>query len=48
VQYNTNQANITGCCRKNRESAGKHPITGEKLRWMYYKDYIKDKNSKAS
>lgn len=27
--------------RGGTKSAGKHPETGEKLRWMYYKDYIK-------
>lgn len=25
----------------SRKSAGKHPITKEKLHWMYYKDYLK-------
>ena len=28
----------------NHKYAGKHPITGEKLRWMYYDDYIKEFN----
>ena len=25
-------------------TAGKHPITGEPLRWMFYDDYLKIKN----
>lgn len=37
-----NKANIAGCC-KNRpkyNSAGKHPETGEKLKWMYYEEWL--------
>ena len=36
-------SHITG----KTKSAGKHPITGEKLHWMYYEDYLKlqEKNS---
>lgn len=30
-------SNINECCRNKRQSAGKHPITGEKLKWEYYK-----------
>ena len=26
--------------RKETRSAGKHPETGERLRWMYYDDYV--------
>lgn len=32
---------ITLCCKGKRKSAGKHPITKEKLKWMYYRDYTK-------
>lgn len=32
---------IGNCCRGKRKHAGKHPVTGEPLRWMYYEDYIK-------
>ena len=32
---------ILKCCRGNSKTSGKHPITGEKLHWMYYKDYLK-------
>lgn len=27
---------IASCCQGERKSAGKHPITGEKLVWRYY------------
>ena len=30
-------SNINDCCRNKRQSAGKHPITKEKLKWEYYK-----------
>lgn len=30
------------CCKGKQKSAGKHPITGEPLKWMYYEDYIKE------
>ena len=35
------QSAISGCCNKRSKSAGKDKITGEKLRWMYYDDYLK-------
>lgn len=41
IRYNVPQSNITNCCRGKLKSAGKHPITGEKLVWMYYKNYLK-------
>lgn len=31
---------ISNNCRGKTKSAGKHPITGEKLKWMYYEDYV--------
>jgi len=33
-------------CSNKRKSAGKHPETGEPLKWMYYDEYVKlkDKN----
>ena len=34
---------ISACCRGKLKSAGKDPITGKKLRWMYYDDYLKNK-----
>lgn len=30
---------IFQCCKGVREYAGKHPVTGEKLQWMYLNDY---------
>lgn len=35
-------ANIAAACKGKRKIAGKHPITGEGLKWMYYDDYIKE------
>lgn len=32
---------ISSCCRGEQETAGVHLITGEKLKWMYYDDYLK-------
>lgn len=31
---------VSECCKGRRKSSGKHPITGEKLVWMYYQDYL--------
>ena len=39
--HNAYPSNIARCCNGKAGSAGKHPITGEKLVWMYYKDYLK-------
>ena len=30
-------SNITSCCKGRQKSTGKHPVTGEKLVWKYYK-----------
>lgn len=41
---------IIKCCKKECDFAGKHPITGEKLVWMYkedYEEYIKQQNQSA-
>ena len=40
-KYGTYQQHISKCCNGKVRSAGKHPITGEKLVWMFYKDYLK-------
>ncbi len=32
---------ISKCCRGKAKSAGKHSITGEPLKWMYYEEYLK-------
>lgn len=34
-------AGIISCCKGKYHSSGKHPITQEPLKWMYYNDYIK-------
>ena len=41
IRYNTQQNNITNCCKGKLKSAGRHPTTNEPLVWMYYKDYLK-------
>lgn len=35
-----NAFNIAICCKGKVKSAGKHPTTGEALRWMYYEEYL--------
>lgn len=35
-----NNCGIVSCCQNKFKYAGRHPETGEKLQWMYYKDYI--------
>ena len=37
-KYNIYNGDIVNCCKKKRKSAGKHPITGEKLKWEYLKE----------
>jgi group I intron endonuclease len=39
--YNCNKNCVSACCRGKISYAGKHPITGEKLVWMKYEDYLK-------
>ena len=39
-KYNICYSSISECCRYKRKSAGKHPETGEKLKWMYYDEYL--------
>ena len=33
LKTNTQVAHISKCCKGKRKSAGKHPITGERLKW---------------
>ena len=35
-KYNIHQSHICHCCKNQRKSAGKHPITGEKLKWAHH------------
>ena len=44
---NIKNQNISWCCLGKAKSAGKHPITGEKLHWVYYEDYLKQQNKIA-
>ena len=34
-KYDINHKNIYACCKGERKSAGKHPVTNEKLVWEY-------------
>lgn len=36
---------IVNCCTGKYYTSGKHPITKEPLRWMYYEDYLKSTTS---
>lgn len=33
-----NSSNISRCCKGERKTAGKDPVTGESLRWEYYEE----------
>lgn len=37
----TKSSSITACCKGKLKTAYKHPLTGERLKWMYYEDYLK-------
>jgi len=39
-KYYISPSGISSCCNGKQKSAGKHPETGEKLKWMYYDEYI--------
>jgi DNA-directed RNA polymerase subunit RPC12/RpoP len=44
IYYNLKSlTSITNCCQGKTKSAGKDPITNEKLHWKYYEDYIQEK-----
>lgn len=36
---------INNCLNGDSKTSGKHPITNEKLHWMYYKDYLELNNN---
>ena len=36
-KYNIGTGDICSCCRGKLKSAGKHPVTGEKMVWEYEK-----------
>lgn len=37
-KYNVHSSDISRCCTGKRKSAGKHPVTGEKLVWRYWEE----------
>ena len=37
-KYNLIKSHISSCCKGKRKSAGKHPVTGEKLVWKYIEE----------
>ena len=37
-QLGISRGNISSCCAGKAQSAGKHPVTGKKLHWMYIED----------
>lgn len=39
--YSEGNSSISDYLKNRLQSAGKHPVTKEKLHWMYYEDYIK-------
>lgn len=40
-KYQIPNSSISQCCKGKLKSAGKHPVTGEKMVWMYLEDYNK-------
>jgi ribosomal protein S27E len=38
--YNIQPTGISRCCNNKIKHCGIHPITGEPLKWMFYKDYL--------
>ncbi len=36
---------ITQACKGKCKTAGKHPVTGERLRWAYYDEYLKQQGA---
>lgn len=41
-KYNV-KSGMSKACRNQKRFCGRHPITNEPLRWMYYEDYIREK-----
>lgn len=38
-KYGISRDGVAKCCKGKQKSAGKHPITGEKLHWMYVDEW---------
>lgn len=45
LKYGIRDSDVTACIRGRQKSAGKHPITNEKLHWMYAEEYYKQLNT---
>ena len=39
------QSGISKCCHGKQKYAGKHPVTGEKLSWMFYENFLNIKEN---
>jgi group I intron endonuclease len=39
-KYNIQDGDISSCCLKKLCSAGRHPLSNEKMVWQYYEDYF--------
>mgnify|MGYP000784277668 FL=1 len=35
TKYNVDPSHISKCCKGKAKSAGKNPVTGERLKWEY-------------
>lgn len=44
-KFNLSCGNLTKACSDIRFSCGKDPVTKEKLKWMYYNDYLKQQEN---
>ena len=43
-QWCGSDCSIAAVCKGKYKTAGNHPITGERLSWMFYEDYLKEKD----
>ena len=49
IKYNIkSHGNLSLCCKGKRNHCGKHQITKEKLKWMYYDEYLKTNSKELS
>ena len=47
-EFNVDPSSICKSCKGKVKSAGKHPITGEPLVWMYYDEWLKLKDGECN
>lgn len=38
-KYGISKDGVAKCCKGKQESAGRHPVTGEKLHWVYVEEW---------